>query len=95
MFSPSVVDGGLVIISRLKIKETEYHIFNTVAVGADVLADKGCAYAKILIGKSYLHLFTSHTQASYEDHPVDLWVHSYVARYRQIKEIKNFIAKKS
>jgi len=32
-----------------------------------------------------------HTQASYLDHELDLWIESYKARYRQFVEARNFI----
>jgi endonuclease/exonuclease/phosphatase family metal-dependent hydrolase len=93
-FSSAVIDSGLLIISKLKIVEHEFLQFDTVGVGADILANKGCLYAKIdlkKIGGNYLHLYTMHTQASYLDHELDLWIESYKARYCQFVEARNFI----
>ena len=38
-----------------------------------------------------LHLFNLHTQSSYIDSPTRLYVESYVARYEQLKECRDFI----
>lgn len=57
-------DGGLLIISRYPIIESEFHGFKTPAILSDTLALKGCLYVKIDIGArdgTCLQLFSTHT----------------------------------
>ena len=64
IFHESVIDGGLLIISRLPIVETRFHAFKTAAIMSDVLAMKGALYVKIdlsKVGGDFLHLVTTHT----------------------------------
>jgi hypothetical protein len=85
LFNESVIDGGLLIISRFPIVESRFHPYKTIAVMSDMLAWKGGLYVKIdmsKIGGDYLHLFTTHTQASYYDSPLELFCESYFCRYR-------------
>jgi len=84
-FSLAIIDSGLLIISKFKIVESDYITFDTAGVGPDVMANKGCLYAKIdlsEIGGKYLHLYTVHTQSEYLEHELDLWIESYICRYR-------------
>ncbi|KAI9096239.1 Endonuclease/exonuclease/phosphatase [Phlyctochytrium arcticum] len=65
-----LVDGGLLIMSRYPIVNTE-HVEYTNCYGPDNIAAKGILYTKILVDNStatapsYVHLFLSHMQASY------------------------------
>lgn len=74
-FSKSLVDGGLLILSRFPIIESEFRPFN-YSILSDSLAQKGCLYAKLKIKDSSLVLFNLHLQASYFGCPEDLWVNS-------------------
>ena len=62
----------------------------------DVVAQKGVLYVKLdlsSIGGSDLHLFSTHTQASYLG-DVRLYAETFLIRYRQIQEIKYFMESK-
>ncbi|KAJ1899904.1 hypothetical protein LPJ66_001823 [Kickxella alabastrina] len=59
------IDGGLVILSRLPVVQTERMTFQR-GMGPDWLAMKGVLYAKVAVeGGTHAHVFTTHTQASY------------------------------
>ncbi|KAJ1925465.1 hypothetical protein IWQ60_004546 [Tieghemiomyces parasiticus] len=60
------IDGGLLTVSRLPIVATD-HIRFPRGKYSDWLAAKGAIYTKIAVREGFhLHLFTTHTQASYE-----------------------------
>ncbi|KAJ1660056.1 hypothetical protein IWQ61_000950 [Dispira simplex] len=60
------IDGGLLTISRFPIMETDSATYPRGKY-SDWMAAKGVLYTKIeLLNRSHLHLFTTHTQASYE-----------------------------
>jgi endonuclease/exonuclease/phosphatase family metal-dependent hydrolase len=64
-FSGYATDSGLLILSRFPIVETEFYSY-PYGVLSDALSQKGVLYAKILVGGDrVLHLFNTHTQASY------------------------------
>lgn len=64
-FSGYATDGGLVILSRFPILEADFGPY-PYGVLSDSLSYKGALYAKILIGSErVLHIFNTHTQASY------------------------------
>ena len=93
-FSKHIGDGGLLIVSRLPIVYSDYHVFDYPAVHSDYGALKGCLYAKIDLGPlggSHLHLFNTHTQASYSELVLEQYVETYVARYEQLKEVKQAV----
>jgi sphingomyelin phosphodiesterase len=65
LFSGYATDSGLLILSRFPIVEQEFCPF-PYGVVSDALSYKGVLYAKIIIGGDrVLHLFNTHTQASY------------------------------
>jgi endonuclease/exonuclease/phosphatase family metal-dependent hydrolase len=66
MFSKYLTDGGLLVLSRFPIVKNEYNPY-PYGVFADSLSQKGVLYTKVKIQDSYIHLFTTHTQASYID----------------------------
>jgi hypothetical protein len=47
LMSGSVIDGGLLTISRYPIVASQFHSYKTPAVQSDVLCNKGCLYTKI------------------------------------------------
>jgi endonuclease/exonuclease/phosphatase family metal-dependent hydrolase len=85
-----MVDGGLLIISRFPIVETSYLQFR-YGVVADSLAEKGIIYTKIRIKNSFLHLFTTHLQASYFDSTEGNFLISFQTRMAQIKQINHMM----
>jgi endonuclease/exonuclease/phosphatase family metal-dependent hydrolase len=80
LFSGFLTDGGLLIMSRFPIIDSEFHPY-PYGVLCDAISYKGVLYAKIMIGDKILHLFNTHTQATYFGVHVDdfvrfiLWIH--------------------
>jgi len=66
MFGKSIADSGLILLSRFPIT---HHAFVPFRYGvlSDSMAEKGLIYARIKIKNCFLHLFTTHLQASYLD----------------------------
>ena len=63
-FSRYLVDSGLVTVSRFPIVAKEFEPFdNTILI--DSIARKGVMYSKIKIEDNFLHMLTTHTQASH------------------------------
>ena len=90
-------DGGQLCISKFPIVKSEFRPFQTPAVVEDALALKGCLYTKIEISpesKTSLHITNVHTQASYFDDKLKYYVDSYVCRYKQVKETRDFVYSK-
>jgi endonuclease/exonuclease/phosphatase family metal-dependent hydrolase len=84
--SKYLADGGLIILSRFPIVANSYHKFR-YGVVADSLAEKGLIYAKIAIKDSYLHIFTTHLQASYFDSGETNFIASFRTRMDQLSHI--------
>jgi len=63
-FSKSIVDGGLLILSRFPILDNKFYPF-TSTVLSDHISQKGIQYCKIQVIDSILHIFNTHLQASY------------------------------
>lgn len=84
--SKYLADGGLIILSRFPIVAHAYHKYR-YGVVADSLAEKGLIYAKIAIKDSYLHIFTSHLQASYFDSGETNFIASFRTRMDQLNHI--------
>lgn len=85
-----MVDGGLVILSRFPIVS---HYFQKYRYGviADALSQKGVLYAKIAIKESYLHLFSTHLQASYFDSGEGNFIASFETRLSQLDQVNCII----
>lgn len=65
IFSNYVTDSGLLILSRFPIIEQEFCPY-PYGVASDSLSYKGVLYAKIAVTEGrILHLFNTHTQATY------------------------------
>ena len=60
MFSGNMTDGGLLILSRFPILESEFVPYE-YGVFSDSIANKGVLYAKIMIKEETMHLFNTHT----------------------------------
>jgi len=80
-FSNCFTDAGLIILSRFPIVQTEFFEY-IYGVLSDALSLKGVLYAKIVVGDSrILHLFNTHTQASYYGDSLDDFVATFETRY--------------
>lgn len=94
MLGGSVVNSGLLTLSKFPIVVTEFHQFSHKA-GADALATKGVLYSKIKFpNHHHLHLFNVHTQATYnrEYHWSSKVDHkNFMARLKQIREFRDII----
>lgn len=91
ILSGYVVDGGLLIISRFPIVTSQFYEFKVAAVMSDCMALKGALYARIQIQNEFVNLITTHTQASYFDSSLHLFCESYLCRYQQLVELKDFV----
>lgn len=89
--SKYMVDGGLVILSRFPIVAYSFTPYR-YGVLSDSLAQKGLLYAKIKIKDSFLHLFSTHLQASYFDSGETLFKVSLDTRAYQIQQINHIVS---
>jgi hypothetical protein len=89
-FSKFLSDGGLLILSRFPILESEFRPFR-YSVLSDSIANKGIQFAKIRIGEQYLLLFNTHTQASYFGCSEYHWNISCKTRMDHVEEICSFV----
>ncbi|EFA75685.1 putative sphingomyelinase [Heterostelium album PN500] len=94
--STFLVDGGVAIISKYPIVKQEYLLYQQ-GVDSDMLAAKGAIYAKIEIEKNkhYIHLFSTHLQASYV-HPNSTTestdnVKNDSVRTKQLNQLREFM----
>lgn len=80
---PSVMSGGVFIVSRFPIVSEAQHVFKH-AIGADAMAAKGVKYARVRKQGRVYNVFGTHMQA---------WRGKAAARIRthQAVEIRNFI----
>jgi len=83
--SSYAIDGGLVILSRFPIIASEFRVLSQ-GVGVDAFCNKGALYVKIRIGDSKLHLYTIHTQATYDETPK-----YFLKRSEQLIDFHKFI----
>ena len=84
-----LVDGGLLILSRVKIAAYDYTVFQP-GVMSDRLSAKGALYAKLEPSPgTYIHLFVTHLQAVYADPKSN--AKCLEVQYRQYDELTNFI----
>ena len=85
-----LVDGGCLILSRVKIVADAYTIFSP-GVQSDRLAAKGVVYAKLNPKPGvFVHLFVTHLQAVYTDPESNLECLS--VQKRQYDELVEFVA---
>jgi exonuclease III len=80
----SLVDGGVIIVSKHKITQEDRELFKEECSGTDCLAAKGVSYARVKKEGNYFNIFATHQQA---------WpsLESQVIRINQTKKIKNFM----
>lgn len=83
-------DGGIIVLSRFPVVKFSTHVYN-YGVVSDSMAQKGIIYCQIEIKGSKLHLFNTHTQASYNNDLPELFVASFNTRMDQIKQLGSFI----
>lgn len=93
--SGKFIDAGLVIISKYPILATDGLIYcngNQI----DSWAAKQVLYAKIQIAPTFfIHVFTTHMQASYYDNAESINVINDRARATQVQEIADFVKRKT
>jgi len=86
-FTSFVVDGGLLVLSRFPILASEFKPY-PYGIFSDSLSQKGVLYTKIQIKDEILHLYSTHTQASYfgenQKYPI-------LTRADQFSMLKQFI----
>lgn len=106
-FQLPIVDSGLVILSKYPIVESGFMPFANKGTGADLVAEKGCLWAKIELKKDvFVHVFNTHPQANYGDYEeavqiedsdskkYDKIMKTYSVRISQMLEISQFLKKK-
>lgn len=86
-------DSGLMILSKFQIVENDYMVFDK-GMGVDRLSAKGALYAKIKVDQTFLHVFNTHTQASYGTTEYKKFLKYRQLRREQLKEYKDFIDRK-
>lgn len=64
VFSTAMSDGGLLTLSRYPILNTEFRPYPQ-GIGPDFIVLKGVLYTKIKVNRGVMHVFSTHTQASY------------------------------
>eukprot|EP00347_Sterkiella_histriomuscorum_P022181 403331390 len=94
-FSGYATDGGLVILSRFPIIEHEFSPY-PYGVLSDSLSYKGVLYAKISVGENrIMHVFNTHTQASYYGTDLANFLASFEVRYMQLRCARKFVEQKT
>mgnify|MGYP001071345526 CR=1 FL=1 len=88
-----IIDGGLLILSKYPILESDFMPYEK-GVLPDSLSKKGVLYAKISTPQEVIHVFTSHTQSSYNTGNEREWYNYRSVRREQLKQLKQFISYK-
>ena len=90
----SLIDGGLLILSRYPIVESAFLSFRQ-GVTSDSLPDKGVLFARVQVSPQHvLNIFHTHLQASYVVEEVEQSLPNYYVRIRQFALMRAFIAEK-
>lgn len=93
--SGKFIDAGLVILSKYPILATDGMIYvngNQI----DSWAAKQVIYAKIQVSPTFfVHVFTTHMQASYYDNEASINIINDKARASQVQEIADFVKAKT
>lgn len=93
--SGKFIDAGLVILSKYPILATDGMIYGA-GNQIDSWAAKQVIYAKIQISPTFfVHVFTTHMQASYYDNHDSINVINDRARASQVQEIADFVKRKT
>jgi len=94
LFSKKFIDAGLLILSKYPIVERDAHLYRH-GNQIDSWAAKQMIYAKIKVSQwQYVHLFTTHMQASYFDSEDHQNVINDKSRLGQVDELADFIHSK-
>jgi len=95
LLSGKFVDGGVLILSRYPIVEKDGFVYKD-GNQIDAWAAKQVIYAKVqLTANQYLHVFTTHMQASYYDTAAQNNAINDRMRIGQVNEIAAFVAAKT
>lgn len=87
--SYTVINGGVMVLSRHEILEQRQHIFHAAhPLTWDCWSNKGIAYAKIDIDGNIVHVVGSHLQADEGPVPHEA---THRVRMEQIQELRQFI----
>jgi endonuclease/exonuclease/phosphatase family metal-dependent hydrolase len=89
-FSKNIIDGGLLILSRFPIVESEFRPFKYTVLSCSVV-EKGILYAKIKVKDSHIAIFNVHLQATYFDVSMEQWNLCTKTRLSHVQEISEFI----
>lgn len=89
-----MIDGGLVILSRYPIIETEFQGFYN-GLGPDLFSFKGVLYTKLNVQGETIHVFSAHTQASYHTDDPRLFNYYRMVRRSQFRMMRDFIERKT
>lgn len=92
-FNGHFTDGGLLILSRFPILETDQITYEN-STGPDRLSSKGAIYSKLKINHTLFHVFTTHLQSSYYTNKYSDFLNYRIIRRRQLKQLKSFIDSK-
>jgi len=93
--SGKFIDAGLVILSKYPILDTDGMIYCS-GNQIDSWAAKQTIYAKIQISPTFfVHVFTTHMQASYYDNHASINIINDKVRATQVQEMADFIKRKT
>jgi sphingomyelin phosphodiesterase len=92
-FSAQVIDGGLLILSRYPILESDFLGFGN-GLFPDIFSYKGVLHAKVQVPGKDIHFFTLHTQATYPSNDEEKLSLYREARKEQLELTVRFIEKK-
>lgn len=93
LMSSHLIDCGLVIMSKYRIVESDFRPFR-FSMLPDSLSYKGVLYAKILINKKFVHVFTSHLQSKHPTNDSGRYLAYRHVRRSQLIELRNFVDEK-
>jgi endonuclease/exonuclease/phosphatase family metal-dependent hydrolase len=92
LFKKPFIDGGLLILSKYPICESE-HIYYSESVTIDRVMAKGVLWAKIKIPKSkyFVHVFNTHMQAYFSACSDQKQTECHIRRVEQLIILKKFV----
>jgi hypothetical protein len=89
-FSTYLIDGGLLVLSRLPILENQFRTYSVREL-PDSYSQKGLLYCKLLVHGAFVHIITTHTQSSHLGTTVRAFYAQRYSRRQQLREIRQFI----
>lgn len=90
LFSGSLTDSGLLVLSRYEIVDRDLITFED-SMGPDRLSAKGVIYVKIKTNASPINLFTTHLQSSYTTQSYSDFMKYRQIRRKQLVQLRKFI----